>query len=108
MGYDFTVRDGVRVKEEGEYPWPCGRDLPPGCHPTDCRAQGAGGRGPGMTFYVRLGKLWHLMRSNGRTYCGRDLPPDCHPTDDPDKKAVRRDGLCKRCKSAADKAQKQG
>lgn len=23
MGYDFTITDGVRVKTEGEYPWPC-------------------------------------------------------------------------------------
>ena len=22
MGYNFTIKDGVRIKEEGDYPWP--------------------------------------------------------------------------------------
>ena len=22
MGYNFTIKDGFRIKQEGEYPWP--------------------------------------------------------------------------------------
>lgn len=32
MGYDFTIKGGVRVKAEGEYPWPALRCFPPEPH----------------------------------------------------------------------------
>ncbi len=29
MGYDFTIKNGVRVKKDGKYPWPALRCVPP-------------------------------------------------------------------------------